>query len=957
MIPKKAKTIMTMTNILPTMWTKPCIFYLSISALFATTLKMNTSVYPNCNILTWNVRGIFSTAGSLSQTLDDLRIDVAFISEHKLKQQHKEFLNSMHSEYVSHAVFDTSNTPGSRCGKGGACILYKKQCSFQITPIIGIPSERICGISITQPDACTIYAFSVYMPSVNYSIADYKDCLHAIQSIYDSYSQLGTVILCGDFNASLSENMPNERNKLFSDFLKQNNLFVVNNSGEKLTFRQTEKTLDHVILPKHQATIVKSSRILNDDIFHVSDHLPIYTCVHVPVTAFHPKITPQVAWHKCTDENFNMYRHALTNELQTSDLSNITEASSGNQHIESLYNHIVKSIRNASNLTLPISHFNKHSKPYWTASVKEAHADQRAKRLAWIKAGRPRDPSNLHYKSYKSAKREFRKVQTDAIRQTEQRFYNDLDETANCDIRLFWKTLNYKRKKTKPIINEITTDGDKSNVPLEICQAFKQHFASAFVPHDELNFDNVFKVQVDEKVNTFYKSNDHSDCPILSCPVGFNELHKALSRLKRRKAPGIDLIVNEHLIHGGSLLLQYLKALFNLMIEHEYIPSDHKIGIVIPIHKVGKPRDATDSYRPITLLSVIYKLFEKIVHMRLQEWCSLSHKSFPNGQQNGYQKNLDSITTSFTLQETIAYNRELGSDSYVAFLDTAKAFDTVWHNGLFAKLLEFGIHGKFLRIIMNCYQNNYSCVLVNGMKSEVFPVMQGVRQGGIISTWMYLLYVDELLNTLQDSEYSASIASIKCGNPTLADDIALVCPSIHCLQQLLDIVYTYSVKWRYTLNPSKCKILAFTNKKLVNLKQVKLGNEIIAYHEEATHVGIQLNRSLNSSTSIEARCRKSRASLFSILNSYNLSTNVNPLTIASILNKVTIPVLLYGAELWCSVSRADACNVEKLVRLAAKCCQNLPIRASTIMTLSMIGWLPASAQIDMRKLRFLHRLC
>ncbi len=90
MIPKKAITIMTMTNVLHTMWTKPYILYLSISALL-TTLIMNKSVYPNCNILTWNVRGIFSTAGSLSQTLDNLRIDVAFISEHKLKQQHKEF--------------------------------------------------------------------------------------------------------------------------------------------------------------------------------------------------------------------------------------------------------------------------------------------------------------------------------------------------------------------------------------------------------------------------------------------------------------------------------------------------------------------------------------------------------------------------------------------------------------------------------------------------------------------------------------------------------------------------------------------------------------------------------------------------------------------------------------------------------------------------------------------------
>ncbi len=458
-------------------------------------------------------------------------------------------------------------------------------------------------------------------------------------------------------------------------------------------------------------------------------------------------------------------------------------------------------------------------------------------------------------------------------------------------------------------------------------------------------------------MNDFTRSDDGFSCPILGCPVDLEELKHVIADLKTRKAPGIDLIVNEHLINGGNTLVHHLKILFDLMIEHEYVPTYQKIGTVIPIYKDGKPRCAPDSYRHITLLSVIYKAFEKILHLRLQRWCKIKEIEFPNKQQNGYQKHLDSVTVSFNLQETIAYNRELGSDSFVAFLDTAKAFDTVWHNGLFFKLLNFGIKGKFLRMIMNSYSDMYSCVLVNGAKSGIFPLKQGVRQGGIISTWLYLLYVDELLNTLQASPHGARIASIKCGNPTLADDITIICPNIRCLQNSLNTVHKYSLKWRYTMNPSKCKAIAFTARNMTDLQPVKLGQSVIEYNDGVTHVGIQLNRSFNNSQSIQSRCRKSRASLFSILNLHNLSPNVNPLTIASILTKISIPILLYGSDLWHSVSQRDMYEVEKVVRLAAKCCQHLSIRTSTVMALSMIGWLPASAQIDMRKLNLICRLC
>ena len=152
---------------------------------------------------------------------------------------------------------------------------------------------------------------------------------------------------------------------------------------------------------------------------------------------------------------------------------------------------------------------------------------------------------------------------------------------------------------------------------------------------------------------------------------------------------------------------------------------------------------------------------------------------------------MGALTVSFNLQETISHNTELNSDTYAASLDSSKAFDHVWHDGLFVKLFDFGISGKALNLIRASYQNLSSYVFVNGHKSRVFAVRQGVRQGGVTSTWYYLLFIDGLLQKLENSGTGCTIGFIRLGNPVLADDIVLIGPSLKMLRKALAIVKEY----------------------------------------------------------------------------------------------------------------------------------------------------------------------
>ena len=485
---------------------------------------------------------------------------------------------------------------------------------------------------------------------------------------------------------------------------------------------------------------------------------------------------------------------------------------------------------------------------------------------------------------------------------------------------------------------------------------FEDHFSKLYIPNDHPNYDKDFKLHIQNKVKTFGSNLDNDSNDII-CPVRLSELKQSLKDLKKRKSPGADNITNEHILHGGPVLLHSLNTLYCLMFELNFIPDPCKVGIIIPIHKPGKPRESPDSYRPITLISAFYKLFERVFHTRLQQWTISNNRIFPNPQQNAYQKYLGSLTVSFNLQETIAHNTELKSDTYAASLDSSKAFDNVWHDGIFSKLYDFGIKGKALNLIMTSYEDISSYILVNGIKSQPFPVKQGVRQGGVTSTWYYLLFIDGLLQKLQESRTGCTIGSIKLGNPTLADDLVLIGPNLKSLEKALNIVYEYSRKWRFLFNPSKCHLIIISPKRPPTGISVKFGPAIINQTESITHVGIELHQFLKSSYAIDARIQKGRASLFSVLAIDRDTGFVNPSTLTSLVEKVCFPVVLYGAELWHNMSASDTYKLEKFIRLAAKLIQRFPTRTRTDIALGMLGWLPMMSLIEQRKLSFLQSLC
>ena len=175
---------------------------------------------------------------------------------------------------------------------------------------------------------------------------------------------------------------------------------------------------------------------------------------------------------------------------------------------------------------------------------------------------------------------------------------------------------------------------------------------------------------------------------------------------------------------------------------------------------------------------------------------------------------------------------------------------------------------------------------------------------------------------------------------------------------MLNIVNTYSCKWRYIINPLKSNIIVFGDRSRVKTyPEFVLGQDKINVVHNVKHVGIYLTDNFTHNEKINHGITKAKSSFFSILPLGLNTDHINPILSASLVHKICIPTLLYGSELWFNLSNQNIEQMEIFHRFCAKIIQGFDKSTRTDMCLSMLGWLPVQSEIDKRKLGFLQKLC
>ena len=381
------------------------------------------------------------------------------------------------------------------------------------------------------------------------------------------------------------------------------------------------------------------------------------------------------------------------------------------------------------------------------------------------------------------------------------------------------------------------------------------------------------------------------ELPINCEEPSMTEIRKAIKTLKNGKAAGPDEIPAEAIKADMDTAVSILHSLFSKIWKEEQIPAEWKEGIIIKLPKKGDLGDC-NNYRGIMLLSVPGKVLNRIILERMKDTVD----TLLRDQQAGFRRNRSCADQIATLRIIVEQSSEWNSPTYINFIDYEKAFGSVDRETLWKLLAHYGVPSKIIRLIHGTYSGMNCKVAHAGQLSGSFTVETGVRQGCLLSPFLFLLVIDWIMKTTTEGRKNGIQWTFldQLDDLDFADDLALLSHSSNQMQDKTTLLATTSAGVGLKVNKRKTELMKINT---TSNAPVTVDNHQIREVESFVYLGSVVDRQGGTDRDVIARIGKARGA-FVMLKNIWASKEIRTSTRIRIFNSNVKSVLLYGSETW-----------------------------------------------------------
>ena len=485
--------------------------------------------------------------------------------------------------------------------------------------------------------------------------------------------------------------------------------------------------------------------------------------------------------------------------------------------------------------------------------------------------------------------------------------------------KVFWKILkqNFGNTKSQTIPtlidgpNVYTTDCSKATV-----------LNAYFVEQSTLDLSNQPRLP-----DVATESDLLTDCRIDGINVSIPAVYSILTSLEVTKATGPDGFGNTLLKNCAASLCVPISIIAKLSFDTGEFPKIWKTANVVPIFKKGE-KHCKKNYRPISLLSNVSKVLERLVYLNLYDHCMKNKLLSP--KNSGFKKGDGAINQMLCITDNIYKALDCGKDVVMVYLDISKAFDKVWHKGLLYKLQCFGVGGSLLTWIGSYLSNRKQRVVLNGQESSILCSNAGVPQGSILGPLLFLIFVNDIEISIKSDMF------IFADDVTLAKIYDLLSEAESCLNTDLNTISKWAERWMVSFNLEKTLFINFSFKKnRANTPKIEFNGFQLKQVHEHKHLGIILSEDLKWSKHISHITSKANQRIGAL---YRQSQKMTRTQIETMYLSTIRPVLEYGSVVFANCTIGDAKLIENVQRRAAVLCTGAIRRTETAKLMAETGW-------------------